>query len=117
AAAFGKPSAKALLTPFGLCTDGGERLFVADPGAQVVHVFDLKRRKYEQWRPGGSVPFTQPVGVAWDPAGRVIVSDSTSGRLFVFNDRGKSVGEIGFGVLKRPAGIAIDPASHRVFVA
>jgi DNA-binding beta-propeller fold protein YncE len=115
--AFGKADAKGLLAPFALCTDGADRLFVADPGAQIVHVFDLNHRQYAQWKPVGGIPFTQPVGIAWDPAGRLIVSDSMCGRLFVFDARGKYVGEIGAGIVQKPAGIAIDHASRNIFVA
>jgi DNA-binding beta-propeller fold protein YncE len=117
AVAFGKAPAKALLTPVALCTDGADRLFVADPGAQTIHVFDMKNRKYEQWKPSGKVPFSQPVGVAWDPAGRLIVSDSISGRLFIFGRNGSFLRETAFGIVKRPAGVAIDPTSRRIYVA
>lgn len=116
-AVFGRKDGRGLLTPFALCTDNGDRLFVADTGAQMVHVFDLKTRRYEQWKPTGKVPFTQPVGVAWDPAGRLIVSDSTGGCLFVFEASGKYLGEMAAGIVKKPAGIAIDRASRRIFVA
>src|SRR5215212_7314474 len=43
-AIFGKKPERAMLTPYAACTDGGDRVFVADSGAQCVHVFDLKTR-------------------------------------------------------------------------
>jgi DNA-binding beta-propeller fold protein YncE len=116
-AVFGRKDAHGVLTPFALCTDDADRLFVADTGAQVVHVFDLKTRRYEQWKPSGKTRFTQPVGVAWDPAGRLIVSDSAGGRLFVFDSSGNFQGELAASLLQRPAGIAIDRSSRRIFVA
>ncbi|MGA2501639.1 MAG: 6-bladed beta-propeller, partial [Tepidisphaeraceae bacterium] len=91
--------------------------FVANTGAQMVHVFDLRTRRYEQWEPTGRIPFTQPVGVAWDPAGRLIVSDSTGGCLFVFDASGKYAGEMEAGIVNKPAGIAIDRVSRRIFIA
>ena len=39
---FGRGPARSMLTPYAVCTDGADRLFVADSNAQVVHVFDLK---------------------------------------------------------------------------
>src|SRR5262245_34396582 len=69
---FGKKSIKSMLTPYAVCTDGRDRLFVADSNAQVVHVFDLQTRVYQQWKPPeGSPPFSQPVGLAWDPSGKL----------------------------------------------
>ncbi len=124
-AVFGKHAARSMLTPFALCTDGGEdggRLFVADSNAQVVHVFNLHTRKYQIWKPGKKDPqFSQPVGIAWDAAapngGRLLVSDSVAGAIVVFNNDGKYAGQIGAGVLDRPCGLAIEPGTRRIAVA
>ncbi len=114
---FGKKDAHGVLTPFALCTNDADRLFVADTGAQVVHVFDLASRHYAQWKPAAPAAFTQPVGVAWDPGGRLIVSDALAGRLFSFNIAGTYQGEMAAGILKKPGGLAIDRATRRIFVA
>jgi sugar lactone lactonase YvrE len=129
---FGKKDVHSMLSPFALCTDGGDRLFVCDSNAQVVHVFDLESRVYEQWRPSAegqaeagdrkadepeAEPFSQPVGVAWDPRGRLLVTDSVAGCVFVFDADGKSMGRVGSGILTRPSGLAIDPVEGRMFVA
>lgn len=123
---FGKRDAYSMLSPYALCTDGGDRLFVADNGAQVVHVFDLKTRRYARWTPerakdrkrkrDAEPGFTQPVGLAWDPAGRLLVSDSIAGLIYVFDAQGNPLGHIGQGIISRPAGIAVD-RSRRIFVA
>ena len=64
---LGKDPDRSMLTPFALCTDGADRLFVADSNAQIVHVFDLKTRKYAQWCPANAEKrFSQPVGIAYD---------------------------------------------------
>ncbi len=115
--AFGKKDAYGVLTPFALCTDDADRLFVADTGAQVVLVFDLRSRHYSQLKPTAPASFTQPVGVAWDPAGRLIVSDSVAGGLFAFDASGTYLGEIAAGIAKKPGGIAIDRVTHRIFLA
>ena len=116
-AIFGKHDESAVVSPFSMCTDGGQRLFVADPGAQMVHVFDLETRKYAQWKPPAPEQFTQPVGLAWDPAGRLLVCDSVGEAIFVFAADGTYKGKLGVGVLQRPAGIAREPATGRLFVA
>lgn len=125
-ALFGKREVYSMLSPFALATDRRDRLFVADNGAQLVHVFDLKTRKYQRWAPNRTADgkirreqpgFTQPVAVAWDPAGRLLVSDSLAGLIYVFDARGVPRGHIGQGLVSRPAGIVVDPATGRIFVA
>jgi len=88
-AIFGKTPTRSMLTPYAVCTDGKSRLFVADSNAQLVHVFNLDNRKYEQWKPPEkSPPFSQPVGIAWDPAGILFVADSVGGRIVSFETSG-----------------------------
>src|SRR4051794_40377784 len=71
-ALFGKKKNASMLSPYALCTDGRDRLFVADSNAQCVHMFDLSSRKYEQWKPASQQKkFSQPVGIAFDPSGRL----------------------------------------------
>lgn len=137
---FGKNDVRSMLTPFALCTDDADRLFVADSNAQVVHVFNLKTRAYAQWRPdppaaaassarapgaNGAHPpkagpppgFDCPVGLAWDPLGRLYVADSVRGVIQVFDAAGVPLTTLGQGLLRRPAGIAFDRAAGRLLVA
>jgi DNA-binding beta-propeller fold protein YncE len=119
---FGAKDARSMLSPFSLCTDGADRLFVGDSNAQVVHVFDLDTRAYARWTPSaededGGEAFSQPVGVAWDPGGRLLVADSVAACVFVFADDGTCPGRLGSGLLQRPSGLAVDAAGERIFVA
>ncbi len=117
-AIFGKPDKHGMITPFAVCTDGVNRLFVADSGARLVHVFDLATRRYAQWAPAEKQPqMALPIGIAWDPAGRLLVSDSVAGAIFVFDAQGKYTGLLGKNLLKRPCGIAIHPLTKQVFIA
>jgi DNA-binding beta-propeller fold protein YncE len=118
-ALFGKEESHSMLSPMAVCTDRADRVFVADSNAQLVHVFDLKTRRYAMWKPGkDQPPFNQPVGIAWDEAGRrLLVSDSVAGAIFIFNNDGQYTGQFGTGVLQRPVGLTVDGAQHRVFVA
>ena len=86
-ALFGKAEAHSMLTPYAACVDDRDRLFVCDSNAQLIHVFDLNRRTYEQWRPDedGEHAFAQPIGVAIDASGRLLVSDAVAGALFAFD--------------------------------
>ena len=117
-ALFGKKSVRAMVSPFAVCTDQGNRVFVADNGAKLIHVMDLKTRKYAQWKPSKKEkPFEQLVGIAYDPAGRLLVSDSAAGVIFAFDVNGKLLGELGAGLLDRPCGVAVQAGTGRIFVA
>src|SRR5262249_37928022 len=118
-ALFGKKPVYSMLSPYAVCTDESDRLFVADSNAQFVHLFDLRTRQYAQIRPANaSKRFGQTVGIAYDSAaGRLFVSDSALARIFVFNRDGSASGEIGAGTVQRPCGLAWDGRAQRLFVA
>jgi sugar lactone lactonase YvrE len=119
AALFGPEDERSMLTPFALNSDSRGRLFVCDSNAQVVHVFDLDRRTYDQWRPDDEEDpgFAQPVGIAIDGADRVLVADSVGGSIVAFDSNGTFLGRIGESHLQRPGGLAFDRSRQRLFVA
>lgn len=121
---FGAEAPPQMVNPMGLCSDGAGRLFVADSHLRLVHVFNLRTRGYEQWRPPEDLDrFQMPVAVAWDPGpqggrgGRLLVADSAAGALLVFDGDGGLLGSIGDDRLARPVGIAVDGARGRIYVA
>ena len=104
-------------TPMAVCTDGADRVFVADSGEHVVHVMDLKNRLYQRWTPTGKA-FVTPVALAYDVVGRrLLVSDSGAATIFIFSLDGHYVGDFASGQIKQPCGLAVDPGSGRLFVA
>jgi sugar lactone lactonase YvrE len=117
-ALFGKDEARGMLSPLAVCTDGADRLFVADSNAQVVHVFNLGSRAYEAWRPpAGAEPFSLPVAVAWDPgAARLLVCDAVGRSVLAFDSAGKFAGILGRDHIVRPCGVAVAP-DGRIFIA
>lgn len=117
-ALFGKDEVRTMLSPMAVCTDGGSRVFIADSNAQLVHVFDLKTRRYARWAPGPKEQrLAQPVALAYDPAGRLLVSDSVGGCVVVFNMSGAVEARLGEGVLSRPCGLVVDRVGGRIIVA
>ena len=117
-AMFGKAPVHTMLTPYAICTDGYDRLFVADSNAQLVHVFDMNSRKYETWKPQNKEKrFAQPVGIAYDAGGRLFVADSVGATIYAFDKSGAYLGPVGSAFLQRPCGLAYDAKSRRLFVA
>lgn len=113
---FGKDDAHSMLSPLAVSV-GASKVFIADSNGQMLHVFDLDSRKYQQWRPAKEqTQFSMPVAVAADLSGRAMVSDSVAGLVFVFDSTGKCTSTLGAGKLKRPCGIAIEPATGRILI-
>lgn len=117
-AIFGRNEVQGLVNPMAACTDGADRVFVADSGTQAVQVLDLKSRKHSVWRPtDATLRLLQPVGITYDPSGRVLVADSQAAHIVAFDLEGRVTGTLGRGSLRRPCGVCVDSAHGRIIVA
>jgi DNA-binding beta-propeller fold protein YncE len=118
-AVFGPSAPQGVLVgPMGVCTDNGERVFIADRAAGAVHAYNLKSRTHERWGPpAADFPRFEPVSLAYDPAGRLFVSDPAAGLVHVFHDDGVHLGTLGDNELNRPVGLAFQPATQSLYVA
>ncbi len=114
---FGKSPILGVVSPIAVEHDGRQRLYVADGGGRVVHVFDLARRTYERWAPPGPDAFISPVGLARSADGRLFVADSGARLIRVFDDRGALLDTWGQDDLVRPCGLTRDDARGLLFVA
>ena len=119
----GEPDFKFLVRPYSIVTDSKGRIIVTDPGASGVHVFDFAQKKYKfiERREKSKDAMLTPQCVAVDGQDNIYVTDSETGKIFVFEPNGKYVRVIGSlkggeGYFKRPTGIAVDSASGRIYV-
>ena len=119
----GAPDFKFLVRPYSVITDSKGRIIVTDPGASGVHIFDFAQRKYKfiERREKSKDPMLAPQCVAVDGQDNIYVTDSESGKIFVFEPSGKYLRAIGSlkggeGYFKRPTGIAVDSATQRIYV-
>ena len=119
----GEPTFHSLVRPYSIVTDSRGRIIVTDPGAYGVHIFDFRQQKYKfLFRADKNKdPMLTPQCVAVDAQDNIYVTDSESGKVFVFNSDGKfqrAVGSLkgGEGFFKRPTGIAVDSAAQRIYV-
>ncbi len=96
----------------------GNALYVADPGAQALVIFDPVEGKERKLGRIGPDNLVSPVALALGPASKVFLVDSALRKIFVVDAQGQLLWTIGGeGRLARPAGIAYDPASDRLYVA
>lgn len=112
---FGKEdSEEKMLRPYGVFADNG-RVYVTDPGAHLLHVFDIQEKKYFQVGAAKGEKLSSPIGVAADKNGDIYLSDSMLNRVLVFDSKGVYLREIGSrNLFVRPAGLAVDES--RVYV-
>jgi NHL repeat len=106
--------------PYAVTTDGAHRIFVTDPGAGVVHIFDFGQGKYALLGGKGS-RIHSPSGIAIDGQGNVYISDSVEEAVLVYDGRGKFLHYLGRAgrnesLFQGPAGIAIQEASGDIYV-
>ena len=110
-------SQEALRAPHGMAIGAGGRLLIADTARGVVHSLDLSTGEHVVHGGPPDDPMRTPVAVAAVPYGRVFVSDSSLGRLWVLSPEGDVLGRIGGPeLLGRPTGLAYDAAHGRLLV-
>lgn len=106
-----------LVRPTGVAERDGV-LYVADPGARAVRIFDGPRRKdIAVTRLGDELVLMSPVAVAPGPDGSVFVADSGLRKVFAIDRDGRLLREVVSGALARPAALAFDAAHGRLYVA
>jgi DNA-binding beta-propeller fold protein YncE len=110
----------ALQSPSGVTTDSNGRVFVADPGAKAVHIFDFAHSKYGLLD-RGSDRLGIPIALTVDAQDNLYVIDERSRTVLVYDAAGKfrrSLGTLSGGesYFESPAGIAIDPTNGHIYV-
>jgi DNA-binding beta-propeller fold protein YncE len=120
----GQPDFHYLVSPYSVTTDSRGRVIITDVAAVGVHIFDFEQQKYKfiSRRDAGKDPMLTPQCVAVDAHDNIYVTDSHTGKIFVFDANGKYrrvIGSLkgGEGYFKRPTGIAVDSAEQRIYVS
>ena len=106
-----------LVKPYGVAVDKRGRVFVADMAQRAVLVFDLREKKVTRWRGNAQFPLVLPSLLAFDDAGRLFVSDSFGAQVVVFDPTGRAIMAFGKQHLQRAAGVVVDSARNRIYVA
>jgi DNA-binding beta-propeller fold protein YncE len=114
---FGRKKIGVLVSPYAVAVDQAGRLFVTDTAAAVVHVFDLRMRRYKQFADlAGQEKLRKPVGLAL-AGNRIYVVDSVLRKVCVFDRDGRFIFSFGSDRLGRPSGIACRQDNGTVYVA
>ncbi|MGI9320861.1 MAG: 6-bladed beta-propeller [Thiogranum sp.] len=109
---------RVLMRPQSGMVEAGGRIIVTDVGRGAIFVFDPSQGKLFIWdRADKGSAFTAPVGVTAGVDGEILVADSELHRVVRLRSDGKPLGSFGADSLRRPTGLARDPATGRVYVA
>jgi DNA-binding beta-propeller fold protein YncE len=114
----GEQAPTVLQRPQSGTVDATGRILVTDASRQAVFVFDPVAGELLVWdKADGLANFIAPIGIASAADGQILVADAQLGIVARLDARGNPGRAIGRGVLKRPTGLAYDPARKRIFVA
>ena len=106
---------EALVRPFGLAVKNGS-LFITDSAQLTFHIMDFQGKSYKLVS-NEKAKMQAPVGIAVTKDGKVLVADSLSARILVFNTRGDFTGNFAGGfVFQRPTALSVSPVDGTVWV-
>lgn len=104
--------------PYGVAVLDTDRLLVADPIASSLSLENLVTGEVRRLGTSGRGQLGRPCCVATARDGRIFVSDVDGVRVVVFDSAGGYLNAFGGRqVFTRPAGLAVDEARRRVYVA
>ncbi len=94
------------------------RIYVTDVSRGGVFVFDEQAGELLVWEQAdGLKRFQAPIGIALGPEGTVFVADAELALVARLDAKGNPLRAVGKGILKRPTGLAYDPARQQLYVA
>jgi DNA-binding beta-propeller fold protein YncE len=105
-----------LAKPFDVAARSGV-VVVSDTAVQLVHIFDLGRRKLYRFGDGPAGVLKKPLGVALDSQGQIYVADVGEQAVFVYDGVGMFVSRLGGPkVFERPVDVAVSDDGERIYV-
>lgn len=102
--------------PYGVATDYADRLFVADTGASLVHVYDMAKGDYFSIEGTPDVPLQSPIGLAYVGNEVLYMTDSAQGEVLRYNLQTEQLDRLTPFRFQRPTGIAYSWLTKQLFV-
>ena len=112
----GSSSQERFVRPTGVAAAEG-MLWVADPGAQSLWMFDRQRRRARRIQRAGTTLLVSPVAVAIGPHRSAFLVDSSLAVVIAYDAAGRMRHTIAAPGFLRPSGVAYDLSRDRLYVA
>jgi len=106
---------KKIIKPMGSFTKGN-KLYFTDTGVKGLFIYDLRKKSLKLIDHVGDYTLSSPIDVVVDEKGKIYISDSVLGTVFITNEDGDYLGRIGGGVIIRPTGLAIDNKRKYIYI-
>ncbi len=113
---FRGPKIDAMVKPMGVAVDGKGRIYVADPAAKRIHVFDTKKKKYRFIEAVGKQFLQFPINIGLDGKDNLYIVDGELDRVFSLSAKGKPGRVFGKEVLQRPSDVVVGPEDKWLYV-
>jgi len=110
------PKIAHITRPYGVCTDDGNLLFIADTGSSIIHVFDMEKGHYRLIEGDENVPLSTPIGLTYVD-GSLYITDSSQGSILQYDLQNKSLSRLISMNIGRPTGIAFSELEQRLYVS
>jgi sugar lactone lactonase YvrE len=106
----------AMAKPFAVAVHQG-RVFVSDPVARQVFVFDIREGRFFEIGIGSPGQLVKPMGIDTDKHGNLYVCDASLKQVLMYDRDGNYRREFGEPeMFDRPAGLTVDADGERVYV-
>ncbi len=107
-----------IIRPYGVYA-WDQKVVVADPGAGVIHLFDLKEKRYRilSSANGEKIVLPSPIGVSGDGEGLLYITDSVQKKVYTYALATKKLSSLTSAGFRRPTGIAYNNKNGFVYVS
>jgi DNA-binding beta-propeller fold protein YncE len=112
----GGETGRSIVRPYGVLHDPAGRLYIADPGAGVVHCIDIVHGRYS-YIGGAGTGLGSPIGLTEDDKERLYISDSATGMVYRYDPRERSLTPFLLNRLQRPTGIVFNPVTKLIYIS
>ncbi|MEH6470463.1 MAG: hypothetical protein V7752_04365 [Halopseudomonas sp.] len=110
------PDGYRLFKPFALAAQQG-RIYISDTAINLIHVFDVPRRRYFRMGYRLEGQLKDPRGITLDELGRVYVVDSGSRRIVKYDAAGLFISAIELEEdVSKPTGIAVSADGQQIYL-
>lgn len=117
---IGKSKMGEIIKPVAITAGPEGRIAIADHGNTGIHLYIPDQQKYHFIFKANGQKISSPVGVTFDSANQLYVTDSQLKKILVFDENGDyifSINQAGHEPFKRPTGIIYNTFDKKLYVA